>query len=129
MENNLIIQKGVSWCMYNPIGRMAFTKAYNTALGKTVCASCPSELYKAFFEFKNHIENQNKPIMPNKKYQLKPGVLLQVKFAEVYSNDTITDEIAERLLNQNPQYAKYFEPVAVAESKAEAELQEDQETE
>lgn len=113
--------------MYNPIGRMAFTKAYNSLLGRTVCASCPSELYKAFFEFKNHVKSQNKPIMPSKKYNLKTGVLLQVKFAEVYSNDTITDEIAERLLSQNPQYAKYFEPIA--EAGSEAELQEDQETE
>ena len=52
MELYEIIDKGVNWAMYNPIGRQAFAKAYREKTGKEVCMNCPADIYKKYFELK-----------------------------------------------------------------------------
>lgn len=101
-----IIEKGPHWAMYNAVGRLAFAKAYRETTGKAVCMGCPADLYKSFFELKKLVESPT-PI-PAKKYTLLPGAVLQVRFGEVYTNETLTDAKAEKLLADYPHLKKHF---------------------
>ena len=58
MDITELINKGVNWAMYNPIGRSAFSKIYKEKTGKDACMSCPADIYKKYFELKKLTETK-----------------------------------------------------------------------
>lgn len=103
-----LLAKGPHWAMYNPVGRQAFAKAYLENTGKAACMSCPADLYTKYFELKKMMQTENNNPTP-RKYTLKKGVSLQVRFGTPLTNDTLTDEKAAQILADLPHLATYFD--------------------
>src|SRR5688572_23429670 len=101
-----LFSKGIAWAMNTIEGRKTFASLYKEYSGKAVCPTCPSDIYRAYFELKNKLKNNTMQTKP--KYVMKPGVLIQMTNGRDFSAANITDEIVEELLALNPTYAKYF---------------------
>jgi len=74
-----------------------------------LCVSCNATIKHTFTEFSQLTKTKIK-IMKDRKYKFKDSTVLWVEKDRVhYTNDNLTDEIAERLLKENSGYAKFFE--------------------
>lgn len=109
MTLDQLFSKGVAWVMNTTEGRNVFPVLYKKYSGKSVCPTCPSDIYRAYFELKNKLKTNTMQVKP--KYVMKPGVLIQMADGRDFSAANITDEIVEELLALNPVYAKYFDKV------------------
>ena len=73
---------------------------------RTSCSDCYRD---AVIEMSVYL-NKNGKMKEKSEYGLKNGVLLQMGFgsAEMYTNDNLTDEVAEKYLAKYPDNIKYF---------------------
>lgn len=76
---------------------------------KFVRTSCSDCYHDAVIEMSVYL-NKNGKMKEKSEYGLKNGVLLQMGFgsAEMYTNDNLTDEVAEKYLAKYPDNIKYF---------------------
>ena len=96
--------------------------------GEKICSACPGVLSAKFDELKRIVESGNFNSMfmndQKRKYTLPKGQSYRpFGSGEVYTNETLTDEIAEEIIRQNPAASKVFindeSVVLVQESEAE----------
>ncbi len=95
---------------YSSSDKSEIERLYKEVLGKEFTkTSCNDCYHDAVIEMTVYIKKNNR--MKEKcNYRLKNGVLLQPEFgsSEMYTNDNLTDEIAEKYLAKNPKGEIYF---------------------
>ena len=77
---------------------------YHEVFGRTFVKTSCGDCYRdAVIEMYSYLKKYGK-MKEKSNYALKNGVLLQVGFgsSEMYTNDNLTDEAAERFLAENP---------------------------
>ena len=123
---------------YSAVERADIERLYFRVMGRAMLvSSCPNRWADAVVEMRIFLR-KNKPrndTMKASKYIMKRGVILRYG-GNVYSAATITDEVAEKALKENPNVAWMFssipegaeepveakpEPVEAAEEPKEAE--------
>lgn len=85
-------------------------RLYKEVLGKEFLKTSCTDCYRdAIIEMTIYIK-KNKRMKEKCNYRLKNGVLLQPEFgsSEMYTNDNITDKVAEKYLAKNPEGEIYF---------------------
>lgn len=90
----------------NPELRGKFFDLY-TSVGVDVCKKCPSLWYPAYQRLKRMNFINIKP-MSERKYNFKKGYSIRKKDI-VYDNTNLTDELAERLMEEEEDYIPFFE--------------------
>lgn len=94
----------------SPSDKTEIEYLYNVVLGKTFAkTSCSDCYHDAIIEMSVYIK-KNGHMKEKTNYGLKNGILLQMEFGsnEMYTNNNLTDEIAERYLAKNPKGTIYF---------------------
>ncbi|OCX52661.1 hypothetical protein BEL04_14540 [Mucilaginibacter sp. PPCGB 2223] len=86
---------------------------------ETIQKGCGNCYQKAFFRIQKYLylQQQNNPsnnpdimTITNRKYLLKPDRVLQTAFGgDALTNDNLTDEAAEKLLDAHPALIKHFD--------------------
>lgn len=87
---------------YTTAETLAIEQAYRDVFGRGVRdCKCPSRYLDAVIELRIFIKNH--ATMEKSNYKLKTGVVIQPSgTSEVYTNDNLTDEIAEQFLKERP---------------------------
>lgn len=79
---------------------------------KWYCTTCPGKLKAVFLSLKMTFYTKPNTVMAtsNRKYTLKnkKGSFRPFGSAEVYTNENLTDAIAEKLIKQNEAYSQLF---------------------
>lgn len=105
---------------YSTSDRAAIEQMYFDVLGKHVRnCNCPDRYRDAVIELR--IFTKNHLTMEKAKYVLKSGVVIQPSgTSEVYTNDNLTDAVAEQFLKERPGARGLFEaiPNTAAEEKS-----------
>ena len=87
-------------------------KLYFAVLGKTfVATSCQQCYHDALVEVIHYIKNNNK-MAEKKNFVLRAGVIINCptfQGGKVFSNDNLTDEVAEEYLKAFPEQAVLFD--------------------
>ena len=85
---------------------LMFHEVLGRTFTKTSCADCYRD---AVIEMYSYLKRYGK-MKEKSSYALKNGVLLQVGFgsSEMYTNNNLTDEAAERYLAENPKGIVFF---------------------
>lgn len=91
--------------------RAAIEEIYYGVFGRTLPnCNCPNRFRDAVIELR--IFTKNHSTMEKSKYVLKAGVIIQpTGTSNVYTNDNLTDEVAERFLNERPGARGLFEVI------------------
>lgn len=105
---------------YTTAETLAIEQAYRDVFGRGVRdCKCPNRYRDAVIELRIFIKNH--ATMEKSNYKLKAGVVIQPSgTSEVYTNDNLTDEIAEQFLKERPGARGLF---AVAPTTAERDEQ------
>lgn len=87
---------------YTTAETLAIEQAYRDVFGRGVRdCKCPNRYRDAVIELRIFIKNH--ATMEKSNYKLKTGVVIQPSgTSEVYTNDNLTDEIAEQFLKERP---------------------------
>lgn len=87
---------------YTTAETLAIEQAYRDVFGRGVRdCKCPNRYRDAVIELRIFIKNH--ATMEKSTYKLKAGVVIQPSgTSEVYTNDNLTDEIAEQFLKERP---------------------------
>ena len=103
---------------YTTAETLAIEQAYRDVFGRGVRdCKCPNRYRDAVIELRIFIKNH--ATMEKSNYKLKTGVVIQPSgTSEVYTNDNLTDEIAEQFLKERPGARGLF---AVAPTTAESD--------
>lgn len=103
---------------YTTAETLAIEQAYRDVFGRGVRdCKCPNRYRDAVIELRIFIKNH--ATMEKSNYKLKAGVVIQPSgTSEVYTNDNLTDEIAEQFLKERPGARGLF---AVAPTTAESD--------
>lgn len=96
---------------YNSEDKQLIRLLYREVLGKemrqTNCQSC---FHDAVIEIYLHLKKNNDMAKP-KKYTLRAGFIISCptfKGGKIYTNDNLTDEVAEKYIEQFPQQKRFF---------------------
>lgn len=113
---------------YGSEANVLFTQAYFQVYGVRLCANCGGSLGEKFRTFTS-LSNQKIIAMSERKFKLKANQILYVHPNTDYTNENLTDEIAEKLLRKNPGFAAAFEtmPEGFAEELQNASPEKDDE--
>jgi len=94
-------------------------QVYMDLFNETIQKGCGNCYQKAFFRIQKYLylQQQNNPLnkqnimtITNRKYLLKPDRVLQTAFGgDALTNDNLTDEAAEKLLDAHPALIKHFD--------------------
>ena len=90
--------------------KVEIERIYKEVTGKDFIKTSCNDCYKdAVIEMNVYIKKNGK-MKEKTNYGLKNGVLLQMDFgsSEMYTNENLTDEVAERYLAKNSNRANYF---------------------
>ena len=103
---------------YTTAETLAIEQAYRDVFGRGVRdCKCPNRYRDAVIELRIFIKNH--ATMEKSNYKLKTGVVIQPSgTSEVYTNDNLTDDIAEQFLKERPGARGLF---AVAPTTAESD--------
>lgn len=87
---------------YSTAETLAIEQAYRAVFGRAIRdCNCPNRHRDAVIELRIFIKNH--ATMEKSTYKLKAGVVIQPSgTSEVYTNDNLTDEIAEQFLKERP---------------------------
>ena len=103
--------KGRYGSPYNSEDKQLIRLLYREVLGKemrqTNCQSC---FHDAVIEIYLHLKKNNDMAKP-KKYTLRAGFIISCptfKGGKIYTNDNLTDEVAEKYIEQFPQQKRFF---------------------
>jgi len=109
----------------NPERKRKIKAAFKQLTGENLRGSCGTCYIEALIKIKRTMEKSQS------RYQLKPGALLEAfgDVSKTCTNDSLTDELAEWHLKNNPGCIKWFSKVPsakelAAEAKAEAKFKE-----
>jgi hypothetical protein len=81
------------------------------------CSTCPGKLKMTYYDLKLKYYQKSKTMSTKHKYRLPEGKTLRpFGSAVVYTNDNLTDAVAEKLIGQNKAYKNAF---IVSEAKSE----------
>lgn len=91
--------------------KAAIEEIYFAAFGRSIPnCNCPNRHRDAVIELRIFIKNHS--TMEKKKYVLKAGVVIQPSgTSEVYTNDNLTDAVAEQFLKERPGARGLFEVI------------------
>lgn len=110
---NAILDKLKGWGeanAYSTSDKAEIEKLYMDVLDKVFVRTSCNDCYRdAVYEMYSYLKKNGK--MKEKSiYKLKNGVLLQMGFGsgEFYTNANLTDEIAEKYLEEHPERINYF---------------------
>lgn len=78
---------------------------YQNYFGET-CTTCPSKIM-GYIEKIKHLKPESMST-EERKYLLKQGAVIRVFGSTAYSNANLTDEVAEKLLKENPNRSSLF---------------------
>jgi hypothetical protein len=91
---------------------------YKQLFNESIKQGCGNCYHKAFYRIQKYLylqqqsnpSNNNDMPLPSRKYLLKPDRSLQTTFGgDTLTNDNITDEVAEKLLQAHPVLIKHFD--------------------
>lgn len=101
---------------YSGPERAVIATVYYEVLGRHLPDNnCPDKWRDAVVEINIYIKKHGK-MKEKTKYRLRQGVILQIAgSSQVYTNDNLTDKIAEKYLKENPNAAKRFEIIPTDE--------------
>lgn len=90
--------------------KMEIERMYKEVTGKDFIKTSCNDCYKDAVIEMNIYMKKNGKMKEKTNYGLKNGVLLQMDFgsSEMYTNENLTDEVAERYLAKNSNRANYF---------------------
>lgn len=97
----------------SPSEKMEIERLYRDVLDKkfthTSCSDC---YHDAVIEMMLYLKKHGK-MKEKSEYKLKNGVLLQMEFgsSKFYTNDNLTDDVAEEYLAKYPNNANYFSKI------------------
>lgn len=102
-----LLSKGLKYSLANP---EEFATAYKEAFGEKVCSYCPGIIQEKFNKLLK-TDEQKIIIMKSRKWNMIPGKLIDTLMSQSgpcgqYTNDNITDEVAEQLITKG--YSSYF---------------------
>lgn len=95
-------------------GNKLLKDAYLLIFKSELCDTCPGDYKNAYYAIRSYIENPNviKPMKEKSNFVIKgTGIILEPETGNMFSNLNLTDEIAERLLNENPNLVSRFEKI------------------
>jgi hypothetical protein len=117
----------------NPDSIKILRDAYNLLFNEKMCEDCTGEILNAYYRVQSHFKNplvMKKTTETKSNYILKEGyILTDRENGNPYSNANLTDEIAEKLLKQNPNIIARFAKIpdsAKAETKVDTSLTQSQ---
>jgi len=111
MKFDDIIPDNIVSSKYTPEEARLIKKLYEINFKKPLNISCSNCISDAYFELRN-LKKKNKLIEHMKsEYKLKPGaIIIKAKNGLiVFNRFSVTDELAEIALSENPGLIKYFE--------------------
>ncbi len=86
-----------------------FAETFYQLFGIVPCVSCSGELHSAINQLHNY-KTYKKSKMENQKYKLKKDVLLwSNKLHKHFTNVNMTDEAAQILIEEYPEYERLFD--------------------
>lgn len=116
---NLLLTLSAQIAQKQPEAIALLNQVYMGLFNETIQKGCGNCYQKAFFRIQKYLYLQqqsnpsnNQPIMTitNRKYLLKPNRVLQTAFGgDALTNDNLTDEAAEKLLDAHPALLKHFD--------------------
>ncbi len=93
-------------------GSKIIADVYKVLFNSEVCQTCKGDVRNAYYAIRNHTLNPHviKPVMEKSNFQIKNNGIIIDRNDEnkMYSNDNLTDAIAEKLLTENPALAVRF---------------------
>ena len=123
---------GINIANKQPEAIALLNRIYKALFNQTIQQGCGNCYQKAYYRVQKYLylQQQNNPskqetmTIIKRKYLLKPGRSLQTSFGgDTLTNDNLTDEAAEKLLEKHPTLALHFDvlPDATSEKFAEPE--------
>jgi hypothetical protein len=102
-----------------PVAIALLNQVYHELFNQTIQQGCGNCYQKAFYRIQKYLylQQQTNPtnnilsmIQPHRKYLLKPDRSLQTVFGgDTLTNDNLTDEAAEKLLQAHPALIQHFD--------------------
>jgi len=124
---NLLLTLSAQIAQKQPEAIALLNKVYMELFNETIQKGCGNCYQKAFFRIQKYLylQQQNSPLfnqtimtITNRKYLLKPDRVLQTAFGgDALTNDNLTDEAAEKLLDAHPALIKHFDRYPSEESE------------
>lgn len=105
---------------YTSSERGVIEQLYYEVFGRLIRrCSCPDKWRDAVAEIYSHIKRNGK-MKQKSNYRLRAGIVLQIAgSSQVYTNDNLTDEIAEEFLRIHPKATGRFEVIPAQDNQAE----------
>ena len=105
---------------FNSTGKEAVERLYYNVFGKTFTpTSCQQCYHDALVEISYYLKNGG-TMAEKKNYVLRAGVIINcpnLYNGKVFSNENLTDKIAEEYLKAFPEQREMFEEIAVEEEE------------